>query len=604
MTYAKSGTTAVAATLSVRASRVQPTTRKKLIQDTTPDQPVIYVRKSSEADDEQAASHERQLHDLDKAIRKDGFDSKVLPCYQESRSAKEPGRPLFNEMMSRILARELNVIYAHEISRLVRNMDDGGKLIHALQKGHIRRIVTPYRTYLPEDNTLLIAIEASVSTEEIRTLKRRVESSIGNKHAKGQYPGKAPIGYINDLFGVKGDRAILPDPERFEIVHGLWRKMLTGAYSVRDLTREAKGLGLSTVRYGKSGGGLLSYSAMHAMFCNPFYCGLYQWAGTIYQGCHKPMIMVAEFERVQGLLTRTSLPRPHIRQQASEIVPYMGGLFTCGSCSGSITAETHVKTNKSGQSRQYVYLRCTKKVGRKSCPEKYVSLEEFEQQTSTFLESLTLPDSIADWTLRQLREENAAEQREQQQILRQLEASLSQNQAIRKRLTDLLLAGRINEAEFDERRSTLSVQGQVLKERLEGYTTRSNRWLEEIEGAFVFCRSLKSRFDEGTPEQKRMVLELVGSNRCIQGKKVFIQPDDLFAAIQEGNENGNWRPRQDDVRLLFGFSDEASLLLSMRRDSVLELRVLYCQAYGSFLTHDEALIKVRLLLSLFKLICK
>lgn len=560
MTYPKpnayeASTTTPAPSLSLRASRIQPTTRKKLIQDTTPDRPVIYVRKSSEADDEQAASHERQLHDLDKAIQKDGFDPRVLPCYQESQSAKEPGRPLFNEMMERILARELNVIYAHEISRLVRNMADGGKLIHALQKGHIRRIVTPYRTYLPEDNTLLIAIEASVSTEEIRTLTRRVESSIGNKHAKGQYPGKAPIGYINDLYGVKGDRAILIDPERFEIVHRLWSKMLTGAYSVRDLVREAKAIGLTTVRYGKLGGGLVSYSALHAMLCNPFYCGLYQWAGSIYQGSHKPMITVAEFERVQGLLKRPSLPRPQIRQQASELVPYIGGLFTCGTCGGSITAETHIKTNKSGYSRQYVYLRCTKKIGGKGskaegmgCPEKYVSLEEFEKQTSTLLESLTLPDSVAEWTLRQLREENAAEQREQQLILKQLEASLNQNQTTKKRLTDLLLAGRIDDAEFDERSRELVVQGQVLNERLESYTTRSNRWLEEVEGAFSFCRSLKSRFDEGTPEQKRMILELVGSNRCIQGKKVFIQPDDLFAAVQSGNENGNWRPLQEQVR--------------------------------------------------------
>lgn len=321
MTYAKPGAIE-ASTLSVRASRTQPVTQKKLVEDTTPDRPVIYVRKSSESDDEQAASHERQLHDLDTIIHKDGFDPNDLPRYEESQSAKKPGRPLFNEMMARIQAHELNVIYAHEISRLCRNMDDGGKVIHALQMGLIRRIVTPYRTYLPEDNTLLIAIEASVSTEEIRTLTRRVESSIGNKHAKGQYPSKAPVGYMNDLYGVKGDRAILPDPERLELVQGLWRKILTGAYSVRELARESKMMGLTTKQYRKSGGCLLSYSAMHAMFCNPFYCGLYQWAGTIYQGSHTPMVTVAEFERVQKLLARPSLPRSQERQRASEIVPY------------------------------------------------------------------------------------------------------------------------------------------------------------------------------------------------------------------------------------------------------------------------------------------
>ena len=543
-----SGTTNSAISLSVRPSRVQPTTRRKLVQDTTPDRPVIYVRKSSESDDEQAASHERQLHDLVQIIRKEGYDPDELACYKESQTAKEPGRPDFNEMMARIQARELNVVYAHEISRLCRNMDDGGKLIHALQTGLIRRIVTLYRTYLPEDNTLLIAIEASVSTEEIRTLRRRVESSIGNKHSKGQYPGKAPVGYINDLFGVKGDRAILVDSERFEIIKGFWQKMLTEAYTVRELARESKAIGLTTVRYGKHGGGLLSYSAMHAMFCNPFYCGLYQWAGAIFQGSHIPMITVAEFERVQALIERPSLPRPQLRQRAGEIVPYMGGLFDCGSCGGTITAETHTKTNKAGQSRQYVYLRCTKKVGSKMCHEKYLTLAEFEEQASAFLEGLTLPGTIAEWTLRQLHEENEAEHKTQQQMLSQLQASLSQNQTARKRLTDLLLANRIDEEEFDQRRSELSIQGQNLKEKLECYTTRSNRWLEEVESAFSFCRSLKSHFDGGTPKQKRLILELVGSNRCIRGKKVIIQPDELFAIVREGNQNGDWCPLQDSVR--------------------------------------------------------
>ncbi|MGC4044737.1 MAG: recombinase family protein [Armatimonas sp.] len=537
--------------LSVRPTRTRPTTRAKHDRDVEipQDCPVIYARKSSESDDQQAASHERQLRDLVSVIERDGFALDNVVHYQESKSAKDPGRPLFNEMMARIESGELNVLYTHEISRLCRNMIDGGRIIHALQQGQIRRLLTPQRTYLPGDNTIIIAIEACVSTEEIRNLKRRTESSIANKHAKGQYPGKAPIGYMNDLFGIKGDRKILPDPERFEMVQALWKKILTGAYTVKQIHREVKAQGLTNRRYGKMGGNVPNYSALHAMFCNPFYCGLYQWAGTIYEGNHIPMVTIAEFERVQEIITRPSYPRPQVRRRAAEVVPYMGGLLACGACGGTITAETHIKTNKAGDVRQFVYLRCTKRRG--ACPEKYLSLAEFEQQASAFLETLTLPESIADWTLRQLREENNEEQRAQQQMLKQVQASLDRNQAARKRLTDLLLEGRIDEEDYDQRRVALIEEGQRLTASLERHMDRSNHWMEDIEGAFSFCRSIKQRFDDGTPEEKRAILEIVGSNRRIQGKKLFIQPDELFAAVRLGNENGNWYPLLEYVRKNF-----------------------------------------------------
>uniref|UniRef100_UPI00286AD4C4 hypothetical protein n=1 Tax=Armatimonas sp. TaxID=1872638 RepID=UPI00286AD4C4 len=100
----------------------------------------------------------------------------------------------------------------------------------------------------------------------------------------------------------------------------------------------------------------------------------------------------------------------------------------------------------------------------------------------------------------------------------------------------------------DERRAELTRESQILAESLRRHTTRSNQWLTEVEGAFSFCRSLKQRFEEGTSQQKRAILEIVGSNRCIRGKKLFIQPDELFATVRSGNENGDWRPLLDHVR--------------------------------------------------------
>ncbi len=60
----------------------------------------LYARKSTEDDDRQVMSIEAQLFELKEYARKETLE--ILEEFQESKSAKTPGRPVFNEMMSKI----------------------------------------------------------------------------------------------------------------------------------------------------------------------------------------------------------------------------------------------------------------------------------------------------------------------------------------------------------------------------------------------------------------------------------------------------------------------------------------------------------------------
>jgi len=60
----------------------------------------LYVRKSTEDDDHQIMSIEAQLFELREFARRENLE--ILKEFQESKSAKKPGRELFNEMMSRV----------------------------------------------------------------------------------------------------------------------------------------------------------------------------------------------------------------------------------------------------------------------------------------------------------------------------------------------------------------------------------------------------------------------------------------------------------------------------------------------------------------------
>src|SRR3990167_7365599 len=101
----------------------------------------IYARKSSESEDRQVLSNPSQIAELKELAKKLNLDVIESP-YKEAQSAKEPGRPMFNELMRRVLAGEAQGIICWKLDRLARNPIDGGSVIWAIKQNGIE-IVTP-----------------------------------------------------------------------------------------------------------------------------------------------------------------------------------------------------------------------------------------------------------------------------------------------------------------------------------------------------------------------------------------------------------------------------------------------------------------------------
>ena len=58
---------------------------------------ILYCRKSTDTDDKQALSLDSQEHELKELALKDGLE--IVETLKESKSAKAPGRPIFNKML-------------------------------------------------------------------------------------------------------------------------------------------------------------------------------------------------------------------------------------------------------------------------------------------------------------------------------------------------------------------------------------------------------------------------------------------------------------------------------------------------------------------------
>jgi len=98
----------------------------------------LYARKSTDVEDKQVLSIEGQLDELRSLAKSEGLE--VVAEFVEKRTAKMPGRPVFNEMLNRIQQGEAQGIICWKLDRLARNPVDGGKIIHFVDRGLIKSL--------------------------------------------------------------------------------------------------------------------------------------------------------------------------------------------------------------------------------------------------------------------------------------------------------------------------------------------------------------------------------------------------------------------------------------------------------------------------------
>src|SRR4051812_41882161 len=96
----------------------------------------LYCRKSTDTEDRQLLSIQSQRIEMLKLV-KTWAGVELVDEFDEARSAKDPGRPVFGRMMQRIQAGEAEGIIAWHPDRLARNTIDGGMIVYLLDRGQL-----------------------------------------------------------------------------------------------------------------------------------------------------------------------------------------------------------------------------------------------------------------------------------------------------------------------------------------------------------------------------------------------------------------------------------------------------------------------------------
>lgn len=102
----------------------------------------VYIRKSTEDEERQVMSIEAQLAEINEFARREGL--KISETFIESKSAKKPGRSIFNEMVGKIYESKDPIgILAWHPDRLARNSVDGGQIIYLIDIRKVESLKFP-----------------------------------------------------------------------------------------------------------------------------------------------------------------------------------------------------------------------------------------------------------------------------------------------------------------------------------------------------------------------------------------------------------------------------------------------------------------------------
>ena len=504
----------------------------------------LYVRKSSEPDDRQVLSIESQKTELLRLFN----HLPIVEIITESQSAKAPGRPHFDRMIARLEAGEAQGIIVWHPDRLARNSVDGGRIIYALDQSKLLDLKFAQYTFenTPEGKWML-GIIFGQSKYFVDKLSKDVKRGQRAKLEQGWMPGMAPIGYLNHFDPTTGAHTIVPDPDRFELVHRMWQMMLSGAYSaarIRDIVNHD--WGFRTRKRPKSGDKPLSRAGVYSLFTRHFYYGFIEYNGTLHQGRHQTMVTADEFWRVQKILGRKGRPRPQTKTHFAYT-----GLMRCGECGAGITAEDKWKHSKSGTTHHYIYYHCTRRKTGVNCSQPSIEVKALEQQMDAVLEKLTIPEAFIEWAMKYVRETHEQEAKERELMGQSVETAYQKTQRQIDGLLDLRLRELIGDEEFEAKRKELLQERARLNERRGDGEHNADRWFELVERTLRFAQTARNRFAAGSVDEKRLILETVGSNLLLKDKTLQFEPVAPFKYLQNVDDVSSWRHTVDQVRTFY-----------------------------------------------------
>ncbi|OGF94000.1 hypothetical protein A2Y47_02510 [Candidatus Giovannonibacteria bacterium RIFCSPLOWO2_12_43_8] len=457
----------------------------------------IYCRKSSEDEERQVLSIEAQLTELREFAKQQNLF--VVKEFYESKTAKEPGREVFNEMLGEIEKGVASGILAWNPLCLARNSIDGGKVIYFVDT--LKIVALKFPTFWFEatpQGKFMLSVAFGQAKYYTDNLRENILRGIRQKIRRGELSAKAPLGYFNE----PRLRTIEPDKKTFAKVKECLGAFATGQFTLTAIQRKMFSLGLVGSRSGKP----LVLASVEHILKNPFYYGHFQYRGEVHQGSHKPMISKKLFDKCAEVMADKSRPK-----KPSKTIAIFRGLLHCAECGCAITSEIQ---------KGHQYYRCIKKRG--VCSQGYVREEVLAEQITDVLQKVSLPSLWADNMLAKIESEREHDAQNGVAFAQNLKQEIEDLDKRLDKLLDTHLDGLIPKVEYAEKKQKILNHKIDVSEKLKDFEQKGNHRREPMRLFILDSKQAIIIASEENLEDKKNFLKKIGSNHLLDARTLLI----------------------------------------------------------------------------------
>ncbi|QDV30345.1 hypothetical protein Spb1_22740 [Planctopirus ephydatiae] len=473
------------------------------------DKYIGFVRVSSREQEREGFSLDVQEEALRKWAKQNGGE--IIQMFRIAETAsKRDKRKTFNEMLAyaKKHAHEVDGVLFYKIDRAARNLSDYMKLEELEEKYGLRFISTSQPIDDQPAGRMARRMLASIAAFYTEQQSIDVKDGMNKRVENGLFVTKAPYGYKN----VKVDdrRLITVEPEKASNVKRIFELFAFHSLTIEQVIETMAEEGRVYVRSKPK----WSYSKVYAILLDRSYVGEVRYHDGWHRGTHKPLVDSVTWSRVQFLLGQTTY-------RAHQMV-YAGELIRCGHCGSPVTGEVKTKQTKKGE-KSYTYYRCTKyHVG--NHPRIRLTESELDEQVLAMIGRMKVESpQLRAWFQMALKRRESQRHSNSVQRVEELKRQLSLAEGRIEEALNMRLAGDLDEAKYDKKRTELEQKRDQLRALIASLREADvDEATDAVHAADVF-RLIEKRWADADYPVKRRILETI-FNGFVLTDKVLV-PD-------------------------------------------------------------------------------
>lgn len=469
----------------------------------------LYVRVSTTSQLEEGYSIEEQKAKLESYC--DIKDWHVYKVYTDGGfSGSTTERPALEQLIKDAQSKLFDTVLVYKLDRLSRSQKDTLYLIEDIfLKNNIEfvSLLENFDTSTPFGRAVigLLSVFAQLEREQIK--ERMQLGKLGRaKAGKSMMWAKTSYGYNYN----KDTGTMTVNEYEALAVKEIYASYLAGMSitKLRDKINE---------EYPKQPA--WSYRTIRGILANPVYCGLNQYKGQTFQGTHKPIISLVDFEQTQRELAKRQQTAKELSNPRPFQAKYMlSGLAQCGYCHAPLKVILGAVRKDGTRFKRYeCYQRHPRKTrgvtvynDNKKCESGYYDMELLEHYVLTRIAQLQNdPDKIQE-----LFSDDTSPEIDRQAIQKQIDGLTLKLS----KLNDLYLYDRITLDELRAKSSDFIKQRNALEEEMKkALTDKQTGQRKKIEKLLDASSVLEMSYDN----QKVIVRELIDKVQVTSDKIII-----------------------------------------------------------------------------------